>query len=200
MFVLLLVAGFETTAGLLGNALTLAFQHSLAAHELRTGAIPAARFVDEVLRRGTPIQYGARLPLTEGLDVGGVPAHLGTVALVFLGAANRDPSRYDRPAEFDPLRTDPQPLAFGGGAHFCPGAPLAGGGHRTARPAEALPWAAAGRDTRRAGRAHAARSRGTTRCPRLRFAPPFPTPLVPVTHRHPNRTQAGITPRARLRG
>ncbi|MEW1830180.1 cytochrome P450 [Streptomyces sp. NPDC088196] len=40
-------------------------------------------------------------------------------------AANRDPRRYDRPAEFDPLRTGPQPLSFGGGAHFCPGAPLA---------------------------------------------------------------------------
>ena len=125
MFVLLLVAGFETTAGLLGNALTLAFQHPLAADELRTGGAPAAGFVDEVLRLETPIQYGARLPLGEGLDVGGVPAPLGTVALVFLGAANRDPRRYDRPAEFDPLRTGPQPLSFGGGAHFCPGAPLA---------------------------------------------------------------------------
>ncbi|MFD4874955.1 cytochrome P450 [Streptomyces sp. NPDC058420] len=125
MFVLLLVAGFETTASLLGNALTLAFQHPLVAHELRAGGIPAAGFVDEVLRLETPIQYGARLPLAEGLDVGGVPAPLGTVALVFLGGANRDPRRYDSPAEFDPLRTGPQPLAFGGGAHFCPGAPLA---------------------------------------------------------------------------
>ena len=125
MFVLLLVSGFETTSHLLGNALALAFQHPLAADELREGRTPALGFTDEVLRLEASVQYAARVPLREGLDVGGVPAPLGTVALVFLGAANRDPRRYDRPAEFDPLRTGPQPLAFGGGAHFCLGAPLA---------------------------------------------------------------------------
>ncbi|WP_405993520.1 cytochrome P450 [Streptomyces sp. NBC_00986] len=125
MFVLLLVSGFETTSHLLGNALALAFQHPLAADGLRGGGIPALGFTDEVLRLEASVQYAARVPLREGLDVGGVPAPLGTVALVFLGAANRDPRRYDRPAEFDPLRTGPQPLAFGGGAHFCLGAPLA---------------------------------------------------------------------------
>ncbi|MGX9890602.1 cytochrome P450 [Streptomyces sp. NPDC002276] len=125
MFVLLLVAGFDTTVNLLGNAVALAVQHPLAAEELRTGRIPAPGFTDEVLRLESPVQYAARVPLGEGLDVGGVPAPLGTIALVFLGAANRDPRQYDRPAEFDPLRTGPQPLAFGGGAHFCLGAPLA---------------------------------------------------------------------------
>ena len=125
MFVLLLVSGFETTANLLGNALALSFQHPLAAAGLRDGGTPLPGFVDEVLRLEAPIQYAARVPLAEGLDVGGVPAPLGTVALVFLGAANRDPRQYDRPTEFDPLRTGPPPLAFGGGAHFCLGAPLA---------------------------------------------------------------------------
>lgn len=125
MFVLLLVSGFETTASLLGNALALSFQHPLAAAGLRDGTTPLLGFVDEVLRLDAPIQYAARVPLTEGLDAGGVPAPLGTVALVLLGAANRDPRQFDRPAEFDSLRTGPQPLAFGGGAHFCLGAPLA---------------------------------------------------------------------------
>ncbi|MFJ9628149.1 cytochrome P450 [Streptomyces sp. NPDC101175] len=125
MFVLLLVAGFDTTVNLLGNATALALQHPLAADELRTGRTPAAGFTDEVLRLESPVQYAARVPLRAGLAVGGVPAPLGTIALVFLGAANRDPRQYDRPAEFDPLRTGPQPLAFGGGAHFCLGAPLA---------------------------------------------------------------------------
>jgi len=125
MFVLLFVSGFETTASLLGNALALSFQHPLAAAGLRDGTTPLLGFLDEVLRLESPVQYAARVPLTDGLDVGGVPAPLGTVALVFLGAANRDPRQYDRPAEFDPLRTGPQPLAFGGGAHFCLGAPLA---------------------------------------------------------------------------
>ncbi|MFJ9242710.1 cytochrome P450 [Streptomyces sp. NPDC101776] len=125
MCVLLLVAGFDTTVNLLGNAVALAFQHPLAAGELRTGRLPPPAFTDEVLRLESPVQYAARVPLCEGLDAGGVPAPLGTIALVFLGAANRDPRQYDRPTEFDPLRTGPQPLAFGGGAHFCPGAPLA---------------------------------------------------------------------------
>ena len=42
-----------------------------------------------------------------------------------LGAANRDPGIWDRPGVFDPARTGPAHVAFGGGAHFCVGAPLA---------------------------------------------------------------------------
>jgi cytochrome P450 len=44
---------------------------------------------------------------------------------MLLGSANRDPARYPDPHRFDPDRRNIQPVSFGGGAHYCLGAPLA---------------------------------------------------------------------------
>jgi len=58
--------------------------------------------------------------------VGGVVIPAGTTVMVVNGAANRDPRRFDRPGEFRVERANArQHLAFGHGAHTCPGAPLA---------------------------------------------------------------------------
>ncbi|MFI6843508.1 cytochrome P450 [Kitasatospora sp. NBC_00085] len=123
--VLLLVAGFETTTNLLGNGLALLFRHPEAMDGLRTGAVAPELLTDEVLRHDSPVQLTTRVAAAEGLAVAGVPAPAGSVVLVLLGAANRDPARYHRPELFDPGRTDSQPLSFGGGPHFCLGSRLA---------------------------------------------------------------------------
>ncbi|GAB2716309.1 cytochrome P450 [Kitasatospora kifunensis] len=122
---LLLVAGFETTTNLLGNGLALAFEHPWAADGLRSGRISSAGFVEEVLRYDSPVQLTNRLPLVEGLSVAGVPLSPTGGVLLLIGAANRDPARYDRPDLFDPTRQDSQALSFGGGPHYCLGAQLA---------------------------------------------------------------------------
>jgi cytochrome P450 family 150 subfamily A5 len=58
--------------------------------------------------------------------VGGVDIPAGTTLMVLTGAANRDPRRFECPAEFQPERANArQHIAFGHGAHTCPGAPLA---------------------------------------------------------------------------
>ncbi|GAA1244612.1 cytochrome P450 [Kitasatospora nipponensis] len=131
--VLLLVAGFETTANLLGNGLALALRHPWAADGLRDGTVDPARYTDEVLRFDSPVQLTSRLPLSLGLRVAGLPA--GSGILLLNAAANRDPARYDRPDAFDPTRRDSQPLSFSGGPHFCLGAQLARLEANTALPA-----------------------------------------------------------------
>ncbi|MFI9272539.1 cytochrome P450 [Kitasatospora sp. NPDC052896] len=123
--VLLLAAGFETTTNLLGNGLAQAFQHPWAADGLRSGELDPAGFTDEVLRYDSPVQLTSRLPLSEGLSVAGVPTPPGSGVFVLIGAANRDPKRYERPDVFDPTRRESHPLSFGGGVHFCLGAQLA---------------------------------------------------------------------------
>ncbi|MFI9362882.1 cytochrome P450 [Kitasatospora sp. NPDC053057] len=123
--VLLLVAGFETTTNLLGNGLALLFRHPEAAAGLRSGAVTPAGFTDEVLRFDSPVQATGRVALAEGLSIEGLPVPADSGLTLLIGAANRDPARYDRPGVFDPTRTDSQPLSFGGGTHFCLGSQLA---------------------------------------------------------------------------
>jgi cytochrome P450 len=49
----------------------------------------------------------------------------GGEIVLLLGAANRDPKRFEKPDVFEPGRSGPVPLSFGAGAHYCLGAPLA---------------------------------------------------------------------------
>ncbi len=123
--VLLLVAGFETTTNLLGNGLSLLLDRPEAAAALRDGTVSPAGFTDEVLRFDSPVQLTSRIALANGLHVGGTPVPYGSMVLLLLGAANRDPLRYEHPDRFDPARRDSRPLSFGGGPHYCLGAQLA---------------------------------------------------------------------------
>ncbi|GGS29921.1 cytochrome P450 [Streptomyces humidus] len=120
-----LLAGFETTTHLLGNGLQLLFEHPEAMAGLRAGTVPVQGFVEETLRHDSPVQTSNRAVLSDGVSVGGVPVPAGSHVVLLLGAANRDPVRYEDPDRFDPLRRDVQPLSFGGGAHHCLGAMLA---------------------------------------------------------------------------
>jgi cytochrome P450 len=66
----------------------------------------------------------ARL-VREPVDLGGRRIRRGEWVILWLGAANRDPARFPDPDRLDLERTDNKHLAFGSGAHFCLGAPLA---------------------------------------------------------------------------
>jgi cytochrome P450 len=122
---LLLVAGFETTTDLLGNGMSVLFDHPESAQRLRSGELAVAAFVEEVLRYESPVQLTSRVALTDGLELAGVPVPSGSRVILMLGAANRDPERYEFPDSFDPTRTSVKPLSFGVGAHICLGNGLA---------------------------------------------------------------------------
>jgi cytochrome P450 len=121
---LLLVAGFETTANLLGNGLRIALADRSFADDLRDGVLPVAAFVEEVLRYDSPVQMTGRHGAEDAVIAGRQVAPAEQI-VVMLGAGNRDPRRFAEPHTFNPARPDGGPLSFGGGAHFCIGSALA---------------------------------------------------------------------------
>jgi cytochrome P450 len=122
--VLLLVAGFETTTNLLSNGLAILLERPDLVSALRVNPGLAGAFVEEVLRHDSPVQLTSRW-CREEVAIEGRTIEPYSQLLVLLGAANRDPARYARPADFDPYRPAIAPLSFGAGGHYCLGAALA---------------------------------------------------------------------------
>jgi len=121
---LLLVAGNETTANLIGNAvLCLAESPGTLGRLLEEpGLLPQA--LEEVLRFRSPVQSMYRVAVAETVLSGQrVPA--GAPIVAWIGSANRDGQQFPAAAEFDIDRSPNRHLAFGHGIHFCLGAPLA---------------------------------------------------------------------------
>ena len=114
--VLLLNAGHEASVNGFGNGLV----SWLAAGAPDADVEP---LVEEMLRHDAPLQLFERTVLRP-CTIAGVDLAPGERVAALLGAANRDPARFDRPEVFDPTRTTPH-LSFGAGLHVCVGAPLA---------------------------------------------------------------------------
>jgi cytochrome P450 len=124
MCLLLLAAGHETTANLIGNGALALFEDPDQLAWLAENPDLCAGAVDELLRYDSPVQVASRIA-RDDLVLGGVSVRKGQQALVVLGAANRDPARYPDPDRLDLTRTGTAHLAFGNGPHFCVGAGLA---------------------------------------------------------------------------
>ena len=122
---LVLAAGFETTVNLLGNGIRLLLQHpdQLALLMDDPSLWPGA--VEEILRYDSPVQLTVRLALND-TEVAGTRMRAGTMVVLYIGAANRDPAVFEDPNRFDVRRPNAgRHLAFSGGRHFCLGAALA---------------------------------------------------------------------------
>ena len=124
MLIVLLIAGSETTAGLIGNSIVALGRHPEAVALLRDRPDLAPNAVEELLRYDGPVQTTDRTVL-EPFTVGDVTLPAGAVVMVLLGAANRDPRRFHEPDRLILDRPDPRPLSFGHGIHHCVGAALA---------------------------------------------------------------------------
>lgn len=114
------LAGQGTMSELLGNAIYILDEHDLV------GNVDEYDFeilVEEVLRYRSPLQARAR-KTTEAVTLDGTTIPADETVILWIGAANRDPARFDEPDAFCPHR-DPKHLAFGSGAHSCIGAPIA---------------------------------------------------------------------------
>lgn len=120
--ILLLNAGHEATVHTIGNGIHALLRHRTAPEALAPDRI--GRTVEEILRWDPPLHLFTRWAY-EDVEVMGHRFRRGDRVACLLGAANRDPKHFDRPARFNPLRADQGNLSFGAGLHFCVGAPLA---------------------------------------------------------------------------
>ncbi len=118
-------AGQETTAKLLSAALRFIGDDPELQQQLREDRSRIPIFIEECLRLESPVKSVFRMARkTTTLGQTAVPA--GTTVMVSPGAANRDPSRFDHPHEFQLDRKNVREhIAFSRGIHSCPGAPLA---------------------------------------------------------------------------
>ncbi|MEO1061407.1 MAG: cytochrome P450 [Actinomycetota bacterium] len=121
----LLEAGHEATVNTLGNGFRALLHHPDQWARLVDGEVAAPSAVEELLRWDAPLQLFERWVLEDGVEIAGQAIAVGEEVAMLFGSAQRDPRRFDDPDAFDVGRGDPAHIGFGGGIHFCIGAPLA---------------------------------------------------------------------------
>ncbi len=122
--IITMVGGQETTTNLLGNGVLALLRNPGELEKLRANPALVPSAVEELLRFESPTQYTARIA-TQDTELGGKQIQKKQAVFAVLGAGNRDPERFADPDRLDLARQDNKHLAFGWGAHFCFGAPLA---------------------------------------------------------------------------
>jgi len=161
MIFLLLVAGHETTVNLITTGMLTLMQHPAQMERLTAEPTLIRTAVEEILRYHGPVENTLSRWSAEDTDFKGKTIRRGDVVLASLMSANRDEAVFERDEAvfenadtFDITRDPNRHIAFGGGIHYCLGAPLARlegtiaisallrhlPGLRLAVPAESLKW------------------------------------------------------------
>ena len=126
MIVVLLIAGYETTVNLISTGMLLLLRDAPQLAHLREHPASIANAVEELLRLATPVDVATERYAREDVTIGDVTIPRGALVLVNIIAANTDERRFQhQPETLDLAREDNPHLAFGHGAHYCLGAPLA---------------------------------------------------------------------------
>jgi cytochrome P450 len=121
---LLLVAGHETTVNLITNGTLALLRHPEVLDRLRREPDLVVTLVEEVLRYDPPVQFRTRTTLAD-VEAAGLTIPKGATVVLLLASGSRDPARFPDADRFVADREDNQHLGFGGGNHYCVGAPLA---------------------------------------------------------------------------
>lgn len=121
----LFAAGQETVTKLLSSAVQVLGERPDLQKAVRENRKLVSPFIEESLRTQSPTKVDFRLA-RKTTTLGGVHIPAGTVVMLCLGAANRDPLKFEDPHEFRLGRKNVREhIAFGRGIHTCAGAPLA---------------------------------------------------------------------------
>jgi cytochrome P450 len=119
-----MVGGLETTTNLITNGILSLIRNPDQQLWLRNNLDQMPTAVEELLRYESPSQHTARLA-PDDMELGGQKIKKRQAVIAVMAAGNRDPARFPDPDRLDLQRPDNRHLAFGWGAHYCFGAPLA---------------------------------------------------------------------------
>lgn len=122
--VLLLMAGHEATVNVIGNGVWALLRNPGQWRRLREEPELVETAVEELIRYDSPLQLFERTA-TEDVEIAGFRVARGEKIAALLGAAAHDPAVFDAPETLDVGRSPNPHLGFGGGIHYCVGAPLA---------------------------------------------------------------------------
>lgn len=125
MSFLLLFAGYDNSANLIGTTVLALLTHPDQLDSLRSGTLDIARVVEEVLRWNGPSMLASRRFAREPVQIGDARIAAGERIWMSLASANRDPQAFGDPEQFNADRPENSHLGFGHGIHFCLGAALA---------------------------------------------------------------------------
>lgn len=123
--VLLLTAGHETIAGMLGLSVFVLLGNPRQLGQLRAGSVPVDNAVEELLRYLTVFQFGVPRSPLQDVELDGQLIRASESITISLPAANRDPGRFAMPDKLELTGTARGHLAFGYGLHQCLGQNLA---------------------------------------------------------------------------
>jgi cholest-4-en-3-one 26-monooxygenase len=124
-FLLLIVAGNETTRNLMSGAMAAFFEHPDQWQKLLADRSLLPSATEEMLRWVTPVMHFRRTAVND-TTLGGQRIQAGDKVVFWHASANRDEKAFDDPGTFDITRSPNTHIAFGGGGpHFCLGANLA---------------------------------------------------------------------------
>lgn len=121
---LLLIAGHETTVNLITNGVLTLLRHPDILARLRSEPELVVPMVEELVRYEPSVQFRYRATLAD-IEIGGATIPRGSRVVLLLAAGSRDPRHITDPDRFIPDRTPNEHFGFGGGIHYCIGAPLA---------------------------------------------------------------------------
>lgn len=121
---LLLIAGHETTVNLITNGMLTLLRHPDVLERFRAEPDLVVPMVEELVRYEPSVQFRHRAALAD-IEISGVTIPRGSSVVLLLAAGSRDPDHFADPDAFIPDRFPNQHFGFGGGIHYCIGAPLA---------------------------------------------------------------------------
>jgi cytochrome P450 len=132
---LLLIAGHETTVNLITNGVLTLLRNRPVLERLRREPELVIHMIEELLRYEPPVHFLPWRSALDDIEIAGTTIPKGSQVTLVLASGSRDPAHVHDPDRFDPDRFNPdrfglardhnQHLGFGGGIHYCFGAPLA---------------------------------------------------------------------------